>query len=130
MPGRRRSAPPAPTSRRNTWASDGARSGRGAVPIEYVFPRPGKGVRAGCDVGDRLAEVGEAGWGAHDVGVNDERHDAHAIIGIAEQLLELVDRPIAVFASLVVLDQHHRHVVALLGIGNAEDWAGARLQRD
>jgi hypothetical protein len=43
-------------------------------------------------------------------------------------LLELVERAVAVFRRLVVLDQHHGNVVAFLGVGQIEYRLGARLQ--
>ena len=65
---------------------------------------------------------------AHDVGVDGERHHPRRALGIAVDLLELVCRPVAVFARRVVLDQHHRDVVAFLGIGDVDDGARTRLE--
>jgi hypothetical protein len=39
----------------------------------------------------------------------------------------LIDRPVAIFGCLVVLNQHHRNVVALLGIGHAHQRPRPRL---
>jgi hypothetical protein len=79
-------------------------------------------------VGEGGAEVFQPMRRAHDVGVRDQRHDAGRARRVAVQLLELVDRPVVVFAGLVVLDQHHRDVVAFLRVRNADDRLGPGLE--
>jgi hypothetical protein len=68
---------------------------------------------------ERLAEIPQSMPDAHDVGVHDQRHDARRFLGVGVELLELIDGAVAIFGRLVVLNQHHRDVVALLRIGNA-----------
>src|SRR5262245_12250776 len=58
---------------------------------------------------------------AHDVGVHRDRHHARRALGVGVDLLELIHGALVEFRGLVVLDQHHGHVVAFLGIGDVED---------
>ena len=57
---------------------------------------------------------------AHDVGVHHQRHDASRARRVTVELFELIDRPVIILAGLVMLDQHHRDVVAFLRIGDAD----------
>ena len=80
-------------------------------------------------MGERVAEVFEPVRCAHDVGVDDQRHDPRQSPRVAVQLLQLVDRAVEIFRGLMMLDQHHRDVVAFLRVGQVDDrLAAARLQ--
>ena len=43
---------------------------------------------------------------------------------VGVQLLELIDGPVLVFRGCVMLDQHHRHVVAFLRVRHADERTG------
>ena len=49
-------------------------------------------------------------------------------VGVGVDLLELIDGAVVILRRLVMLDQHHRHVVAFLGVGDVDDRLAARLQ--
>ena len=89
---------------------------------------PEQHVRLAPDVLENPAEVFQPVRRAHDVGVHDQRHHPRAALGIGVDLLELIHRAVVVFRRLVMLDQHHRHVVAFLGVGNVDDRLAPRLQ--
>jgi hypothetical protein len=59
-----------------------------------------------ADAGEQVAQIFEPVWRAHDVRVDDQRHDPRRLRRVLVELLELVDRPIVVFAGLVMLDHH------------------------
>jgi hypothetical protein len=62
-----------------------------------------------------------------DVGVHHQCHDPGGLGSIVIALLELVNRAIVVFAGLMMLDQHHRHIVAFLHVREIDDrsWCGS-----
>src|SRR5918993_2275988 len=82
-----------------------------AVPVEDLLAGPEHDVALAPDTRDHLPKVFEAVRRAHDVGVDNQSHDAGAVAGILMKLLELVDGAVAVFRRLVMLDQHHGDVV-------------------
>ena len=57
-----------------------------------------------------------------------QRHDSGRFLGVRIQLLELVDGTIAIFHGSVMLHGDHRHIIALLGVGDVYDGPGARGQ--
>ena len=59
-----------------------------------------------------------------------QRHDAGRIGGIVVDLLELVDRALGIFRTLVMLDRDHGDVVDFLRVGHVDDRLAARLQPD
>ena len=93
----------------------------GQVPVENLLARPEHDAGARLNVFERLTEIAEPMPHAHDVRVHDERHHTRRFLGVGVELLELIDRTVAIFRRLVVLNQHHRDVVALLRIGDADE---------
>jgi len=77
-----------------------------------------------------VAEIFQPVRRAHDVRVHHQRHDQRRPHRVIIELLKLIDRPIVVFAGLMMLDQHHRHVVAFLCVGKVDDRPGAGLEQD
>jgi hypothetical protein len=53
-------------------------------------------------------------WGAHDVGVQEDGHHAGCVLRIVSELLELDDGVLGIPGCLVMLNQHHRDVIAFL----------------
>src|SRR3954453_17527874 len=100
------------------------------IPFQYLLPGPEHDIIMAADVSERVADVGQPVRRAHDVGVQYQRHYAGAVSGVAVKLLELVDGAVAVFARLVMLDQHHRDIVAFLRVRDVDDRSAARLQHD
>src|SRR5437016_3012462 len=98
------------------------RSVRGAaeIPIEDLLSRPEDDAGTRLNVLKCLAEIAEPMPGAHDVGVDDERHHARGRLRVCMELFELIDRAVAILGCLVMLNQHHRDVVALLRVGHAD----------
>src|SRR6185437_13762853 len=106
---------PAASASRNSASEASARfteapasSALGKEPVEDLGAGPEYGSRMRRGMGERGAEIFEPVRRAHDVGVDDERHHASGCLGIGVELVELVDRAVAVLARLVMLDQHHR----------------------
>jgi hypothetical protein len=81
-----------------------------------------------ADALEHAAEVFRAVRRAHDVGMDDERHDARRVGGVGVNLLELVERAFRIFRCLVVLDQHHCDVVAFLCVGHIDNRLASRLE--
>ena len=100
------------------------------IPVEDLFAGPEHDAGPGPDVLERFAEVAEAVRRAHDVRVDDDRHDAGGLLRIGVQLFELIDGTVPVFSRGVMLDQHHCHVVAFLGIRYRHQRTTAGLQHD
>src|SRR5262245_738669 len=84
------------------------------VPVEDLLARPEDDAWSRLNVFERLAEVAESMSDTHDVGVNDQRHDARRFLRVGIELFELIDRAVPIFRRSVMLDQHHRDVVAFL----------------
>src|SRR3984957_11896386 len=78
-------------------------------PVVDALAGPEHHVLVGAHMLERFAEVTRAVWRAHDVGVHDKRHDAGRVGGIRIDLIELINRAIAVLGRGVMLDQHHGH---------------------
>src|SRR5262245_51938228 len=91
------------------------------IPIRDPFAGPEEDIAARMDVLQRFAEVAHTVRRTHDIGVHDERHDARRTCRIFIDLFELVDRARAIFCGRMMLDQHHRHVIAFLRIRNTEN---------
>src|ERR1700760_1494438 len=98
------------------------------IPVEDLFTGHEGHVRLLPDHLDDTAEIFGAMRRPHDVGMEDERHDARGVRRVLIDLLELVERAILIFGRLVMLDQHHGDVVALLRIGNVDDRRRLGLQ--
>src|SRR6185295_4409321 len=109
------------TRRRRGTRPSFATAAGGPIPIDDLFASPEQGISRVSNVLNRFSEIFEAVWSAHNVGVDDQRHHARGNLGILTQLLKLVDSPVSIFGGLMVLDQHHRHVVAFLRIRHAEN---------
>jgi hypothetical protein len=60
----------------------------------------------------------------HDVRMYRQRHDAHRI-GV--NLFELIERAVAIFRRLMMLDEHHGNVITLLRVRYTQDRFGARF---
>src|SRR6266851_4761509 len=98
------------------------------VPVEDLLAGPEQDAGVLLDMGERAAEIFEAVRRAHDVGVHDQGHDPGRVARIGVELVELVAGAVAILARLVMLDQHHRDIVAFLRIGEIDDRLGARRQ--
>src|SRR5690606_25640543 len=98
------------------------------VPVVDLLAGPERNVRQAADFLKDTAEMNGAMRRTHDVRVQDQSHHAGRIGAVVVELAELIHGAVVVFARLVVLDQHHRNVVAFLGIGNIDDRVGARLE--
>ncbi len=46
---------------------------------------------------EHAAKIFQPVRGAHDVGMQDQRHDARRLRGVGVDLLELIERPVSVF---------------------------------
>src|SRR5947207_85437 len=101
-----------PSRMPKTTTRTAPRSVRGAseVPVENLLAGPEDDAGAGLNVLKSLPEIPEPVPGAHDVRVDDERHHARGRLRVRVELLELIDRPVAILGGLVMLDQHHRDV--------------------
>ena len=89
---------------------------------------PSDGTPDAFNAFQNLAEITAPVRCAHDVRVDDQRHDTRRILRIVVDLIELVGCADEILARRVMLDQHHRHVVAFLGIGDVDDRIGAGLE--
>src|SRR5689334_5987832 len=90
--------------------------GGSSIPVEDLLAGPEDDAGPRMNVFKGLAKIPQSMTNAHDVRMHHERHDPRRILGVGVELLELVDRTVAIFRRLVMLNQHHRHVVALLRI--------------
>src|SRR5262249_33466790 len=97
------------------------------VPVRDLRAGPEQDIALLADFLEDPAEIFGAMRRAHDVGVHRDRHHARRAFGILVDLLELVHGALVELARLVMLDQHHRDVVAFLRVGNVEDRLAARL---
>ena len=52
------------------------------------------------------------------------------MLGVLVDLLELIHRALVELVRLVMLNQHHRDVVAFLRVGNVDDRLAAGLEPD
>src|SRR6476661_2142441 len=97
------------------------------VPVRDLRAGPEQDVALPADLLEDLAEISCAVRRTHDVGVHRDRHHARRAFGVLVDLLELIHGALVELARLVMLDQHHRDVVAFLRVGNVEDRLAARL---
>src|SRR5262245_8463729 len=106
----------------STWAKhaqSSATAESGPIPIDDLLASPEQGIPRVPNVLNRLPEIFEAAWCAHNVGDDDQRHHARRLFGVLTKLFNLVDSPVSILGGLMVLNQHHRHVVAFLRIRHA-----------
>src|SRR6266699_7055894 len=61
------------------------------IPLEDLIPGPEHNAGTGLDVLQRFFEVAEAMGDPHEIRMEDQRHDARRLAGIAIQLLTLID---------------------------------------
>src|SRR5262245_37106400 len=92
-----------------------------AIPIDNLSAGPEQGILRSSHVLDYLTKILQPVGCPHNIGVYNKRHHASRFPGVMAQLFELIDRPLLVFRGLVVLNQHHCHVVAFLGIRHAHN---------
>src|SRR5262245_6429055 len=97
------------------------------VPVRDLRAGPEQDVPLLADLLVDLAEIFGAMRRTHDVGMHRDRHHARRAFGVLVDLLELVHGALVELARLVMLDQHHRDVVAFLRVGNVENRLAARL---
>src|SRR5215471_5634166 len=86
------------------------------IPIENALAGPKRDVAVLADMSNGIAEIAQAVRHSHDVGMDNERHHARRAPGILVDLIELVDGALTIFDRCMVLDQHHRDVVAFLRV--------------
>jgi len=98
------------------------------VPFENLLPGPENDAGTRLDMFERFPEVAKAMGRAHDVRMYYQCHDARRFRCIRIQLLKLINGALPVFCCCVVLNQHHRDVVAFLCVGNVHQGAGASLE--
>ena len=110
-------------------AVDGLGAKLSREPVQDLLAGPEQYIVTLPDMGENVAEIFEPMRCAHDVGVHDQRHDPGGTGRIIVELVELIDRAVVVFAGPVMLDQHHRNVVALLRVGDIDDRPRARLEQ-
>ena len=78
----------------------------------------------------RFPEVAQPVRHSHDVGMHHQRHDPRGAVRVGVQLLELIDGAVPVFRGFVMLNQHHRDVVAFLRVRHAHEGTAARVQHN
>src|ERR1700733_13185223 len=100
------------------------------IPVENLFTGHEDYVGLLPDRLEDAAEVFRPVCCTHVVGRDHQRQDARGLGGIRIDLLELVERAILIFRRLVMLDQHHGDVVALLRVGNIDDRRRGGLEPD
>src|SRR5438034_9488345 len=76
------------------------------IPVEDLLAGREQDVLVPPDMGESIADIFQPVRRAHDVGVDDERHDSGRMARIGIKLLKLVDRTVVILARLVMLDQH------------------------
>src|SRR5437762_5066561 len=79
---------------------------RGAdIPIENLLPGPEQHIGLAADRLDHFAEIPDPVRRPHDVGMEHQRHHARRFGRVGVDLLELIERAVAIFRRLVMLDQ-------------------------
>src|SRR4051812_28024464 len=97
------------------------------VPVEDLLAGPHLHARTLQDVLVELLEVADAVRHAGDVGMHADRHDAHALLALGMEAVELIDAAAQPFFGGMVLEHHHRDVVQVYRVGQRDDRPGRRL---
>src|SRR5262245_28819013 len=77
-----------------------------------------------------LSEVPQPMRSSHDVGMRNECHHTRRLLRVGIELFKLIDGAVPIFCCLVMLDQHHGHIVALLCVWHAHERPCASLQKN
>src|SRR4051812_41733628 len=83
------------------------------VPVEDLLTGPHLHPRALENVFVELLEITDAVRHAGDVGMHADGHDAHALLALGVQAVEVIDAAAQPFFRRMVLQRHHRDVVHL-----------------
>jgi hypothetical protein len=76
----------------------------------------GEGKVAEVDRFEDVAEIFQPMWCAHNVRMHDQGHNTRRLGGVGIDLLELVERTVAIFGRLVMLNEHHSDIIAFLRV--------------